>query len=661
MRKPNRKYKVPKRVMAERLEIGWLNVARVRALCLAVHGYDPEIENWDQSPFHHNESGSQNMTTLAVAGKGAIVPLVEGHSATRERWTANLTTFSNEERLRKEGPPYCEIMFKATAEGPLEQRLWEHVRSRGYGPWVSVTTSEKGSYRQADVLAFLERHLPKVDEPQSRRWRIIMADDYSAHLSPTVFALCWSRRYVFIPHGGGVTPVVQTPDTDLNQHVKRQYTDRETGDLLRQMRDGIVVPQLRQEECIDIMVDVLSNMELHLHAAKGYLKTGLTVDLDGLQDQEIVREAGEFWTELGMRSKINSAVAEIREEHNARRLSWNVEDIQRIILPYPKHEKVDAVLEKMEDDTWIPEGERVYEDEGEGKSDDSEDEVGSEKEPNEEEEEAADLAALAAIGGHGDTEDVRSSGYDGVEDVPSCGELPSIDCATKADALTGSQTLIALLEAAMSSLREVGAQASVAHLQNEVRKEKRRERASSREDPEVLHALALQREQENAAERQRRKMLQEDKKRAVTATQLRDAAAAATALLKKRKKEIEAAEDVLHAKHAAKQFTVEGLGKGATTKRCLDAAKKRRWEVLDRLARLGQGLSPAQRNDFGWFKETWDSRMLQEYGDSWPEVFMGWMQQLLGENEKGVANAFSLFVHNETRRCFDGVPALRVP
>ena len=120
-----------------------------------------------------------------------------------------------------------------------------------------------------------------------------------------------------------------------------------------------------------------------------------------------------------MRSKINSAVAEIREEHNARRLSWNVEDIQRIILPYPKHEKVDAVLEKMEDDTWIPEGECVYEDEGEGKSDDSEDEVGSEKEPNEEEEEAADLAALVAIGGHGDTEDVRR-----------CGELPTNGCAT---------------------------------------------------------------------------------------------------------------------------------------------------------------------------------------------------------------------------------------
>ena len=155
--------------------------------------------------------------------------------------------------------------------------------------------------------------------------------------------------------------------------------------------------------------------------------------------------------------------------------------------------------------------------------------------------------------------------------------------------------------------------------------------------------------------------MQEDKKRAVTATKLRDAAVAATSLLRKRKREIEDAEDVLHAKHASKKFTAEELGKGATTKRCLDAAKKRRWEVLDRLARLGQGLSPAQRNDFKWFKEAWDARMLQEHGDNWPELFMGWMQRLLGENEAGHGNAFSVFVHRETRRCFDGVPALRVP
>ena len=94
---------------------------------------------------------------------------------------------------------------------------------------MSVTTSEQGSCRQDDVLASLDRHLPKVDDPRSRRRRIIIADEYSARLSPAVFAVCESRRDVLIAHGGGVPPVAQTPDDDRNQHVKRAYTDRETG------------------------------------------------------------------------------------------------------------------------------------------------------------------------------------------------------------------------------------------------------------------------------------------------------------------------------------------------------------------------------------------------------------------------------------------------
>ena len=208
-----------------------------------------------------------------------------------------------------------------------------------------------------------------------------MADDFSAHLSPAVFNLCWSRRYVFIPHGGGVTLVAQTVDTDLNQHVKRKYTIRETDALLRQMRDGAVVPQLRQEDCIDIMVDVVSSMDLHLNAAKGYLRTSMTVDLEGLQDEEIVREAAAFWAELGMRAKINFAVKEIREEHSAGRIGWSVEDVKRIIKPYPINKQVDAILRNMEDDTWIPEGECPYAEEGEGDSDDSEDEEGSVRNP----------------------------------------------------------------------------------------------------------------------------------------------------------------------------------------------------------------------------------------------------------------------------------------
>ena len=153
---------MPTAILAERLEIGWLNVARVRALCLGVHGCDPEIEKWDQSPVHHNESGSQNKTTLAAAGRATVVPLIEGHAATRERWTANKTTFSNKERLLAECLPYSEIMFKAKGE-LIHLRVREHIRSRGYGPWVSAAISEKCAYRRAGVLACHDLHLPNVD------------------------------------------------------------------------------------------------------------------------------------------------------------------------------------------------------------------------------------------------------------------------------------------------------------------------------------------------------------------------------------------------------------------------------------------------------------------------------------------------------------------
>ena len=98
------------------------------------------------------------------------------------------------------------------------------------------------------------------------------------------------------------------------------------------------------------------------------------------------------------------------------------------------------------------------------------------------------MASLVAIGEHGDTEDVRSSGNEDVEDVRSCGEPPSISCATKAEALAQSQTPIGVFEMAMPSLKEVGAQASAAHLQNETITENRRARASIREDQDVIIA-----------------------------------------------------------------------------------------------------------------------------------------------------------------------------
>ena len=108
--------------------------------------------------------------------KGCLVPLVEGHADTRARWTANLTTFSDDERILKGEFPYAECIFRAEGE-QLVNWLLEHVRSSGHGSWLSVATSEKASDREVDVLEFLCRHLPK--KTPERRWRCI---DQGQHL-----------------------------------------------------------------------------------------------------------------------------------------------------------------------------------------------------------------------------------------------------------------------------------------------------------------------------------------------------------------------------------------------------------------------------------------------------------------------------------------------
>ena len=90
MRCANRKYKVPRWVLKERLALFGVNLFRIRLLIKLVYGQEPVIFNFDQSPFHHNETGAQNKATLGV--RGNTVPVVEGSADVRSRWTANLTT-----------------------------------------------------------------------------------------------------------------------------------------------------------------------------------------------------------------------------------------------------------------------------------------------------------------------------------------------------------------------------------------------------------------------------------------------------------------------------------------------------------------------------------------------------------------------------------------
>ena len=47
------------------------------------------------------------------------------------------------------------------------------------------------------------------------------------------------------------------------------------------MHYGQIVPKLSHEECMDLMLSVLSDADLHKRAAQGYKKVGQSIDLHG--------------------------------------------------------------------------------------------------------------------------------------------------------------------------------------------------------------------------------------------------------------------------------------------------------------------------------------------------------------------------------------------
>ena len=130
--------------------------------------------------------------------------------------------------------------------------------------------------------------------------------------------------------------------------------------------------------------------------------------------------------------------------------------------------------------------------------------------------------------------------------------------------------------------------------------------------------------------------------------------------MKKKKNEILKLEGLLAERHAIRNFPLSSLGHEA--RNCGGpSGRKRRLEVLDRLVSLGNGLSPAQKNDWSWFQRAWDERMVEEHGDDWPMRFSSWVQKTIDDIDAGDGNALSVFVNSETIRCFSDEPAISVP
>jgi len=229
--------------------------------------------------------------------------------------------------------------------------------------------------------------------------------------------------------------------------------------------------------------------------------------------------------------------------------------------------------------------------------------------------------------------------------------------AAQADKVHVVHATQATLATVIDMLKSAGSVRSVQVVEAELQKEVRKERGIVRAHPAVAEAFARLRAAEAQSDLERSRVVAEtkDRKRARDlAPADKDAALAQLRTTRRRQREMEG---IRASAHAMKSFIPDELGAGQKNAGG-KAKQKNRFEILDRLARLNAGLSVGQKNDWAWFKSNWDKKMVEEHGKEWAAAFSSWIQCVLDDKR---SNAFSMFVHSETRRVFQGMTALHVP
>ena len=171
LRFPNKRWKVPRPVLSQRMRIMWENIFRIQTLIKLHFNRVADLDGFDQKPLHCHESGSKNLKTLAFRGE-LEVPVKEGHSATRSRWTATTYVSSNLSRARAILP--LELCFKGGSGVNAELgHMCESLRASGSaGDWLSLIATESASYKADDVLDYLKTVLEEWTPSRSR------GDDY---------------------------------------------------------------------------------------------------------------------------------------------------------------------------------------------------------------------------------------------------------------------------------------------------------------------------------------------------------------------------------------------------------------------------------------------------------------------------------------------------
>ena len=376
--------------------------------------------------------------------------------------------------------------------------------------------------------------------------------------------------------------ILQTNDTDLHLHVRRRFIELQTARMVEKARiSGGGMVDLTKEENIEIMAQVMSDRALHVQACKGYKYTGTTVALDGSEDDLICREAKDFWDEMGMRSRIDSAVAEVAEKHAAGLLPWTYKTVQSLITPYPRRGHLDEVKLGQEDEAtadpdrvpWETDEAREEEEE-KGEVAEALDDLFADDEDTEkmdfdpadwvDPDEAARVFATTqgAQDSHGDGDKEDSHGDGDKEEGAAHGM--SLDDQQAEHVIQESFRMRSLQEA-LQLFRNMGNQvgASLASTVTSVlRRETKRHKALSQEDAVVHDELRAVLKDEEAEVRRARlafkEQMSQEKEKARVKRELQEA----TEKLKKIRKEQREAEAVVAAMEQMRVYSLEMLGQG---------------------------------------------------------------------------------------------------
>lgn len=599
-------------------------------------------------------AGSQNVGTIHVVGAD-VVPLLEGHADTRERFSWNPFTYSDKRSFcGGEKLPTCEILFKG---GPkLEAELQEYVRSKGWSSWMTIQTSESGSYDEQHILAFLEEHLEKASP--DRPWRFLLVDDFGPHKTDAVRRLAWSRKYIVVVHGGGATSIAQTNDTDQNQHVRRLYTELESMELLRQSSTlEKKIPVLSHKRTIDLFARIWQEDAIHDQARAGYTMTGTTLPLDG-DDDLVRREAKTFWEEREMRWKRPKILQDVEDAHKAGDLAWCYEHVyDKLVKKYPKRGQMDDTLAGQFDACW-DDDDIPWTDDERGHGDGSDDNASDTGDDDDDSHGDGDHPGDEVLSVHGDSDAEVAAGDHG--SLGGGGPLVAVVPEAEAELAEAHHNKMVKLKLRREEAVELGNAGIVLAYDKALHSADKQFRIIRQESPAVVTAMRHRQAMEKAELAKRRDevaQLNEGKRKLADVEKARQATMEKVKDIKSEMKKVrrDLAESI-----AVKTFSVEDLGKGKTSKQDVKKATKARMSVLDRLSHLGAGLSAEQANDFEWFKENWDTVNGDQLGAAWPEKFAEMTQKACDDIAAGINNAFSQLVNAETARCLSGIPRLRL-